>query len=78
MPSAVSSAIEERRRYGLDASKTQTGNLPIGNAVEHGAEAQQDDEYNQKLLGLSEMRKVKLEEAALERTSTKLSMVGIN
>lgn len=81
LPAAVSSAIEERRRYGLDVSKTRTGNLPIENeqrfnsaVIEDAAETQQDEEYHQKLRGLSEMRKVKLAEAAMERTSTKLSM----
>lgn len=85
MPAAASSAIEERRRYGLDVSKTRTGNLSIENeqrfqsaVIEDAAETQQDEEYHQKLQGLSEMRKVKLAEAAMERASTKLSMVGID
>lgn len=81
LPAAASSAIEERRRYGLDVSKTRTGNLSIENeqrfqsaVIEDATETQQDEEYHQKLQGLSEMRKVKLAEAAMERASTKLSM----
>lgn len=85
MPAAVSSAIEERRKYGVDMSKTRTGNLSIWNEKEHkngtkeyAAEAEHDKENDQKLQGLSETRKVRFSKAAMERTSTKLSMVGID
>ncbi|XP_011098529.1 CRM-domain containing factor CFM2, chloroplastic [Sesamum indicum] len=77
LPAAVSSAIEERRKYGIDMSKTRTGNSPILDAkeIKHGtkeyaAEAEHDEECNQK----SEERKLKFSQAAMERTSTKLSM----
>lgn len=81
LPAAVSSAIEERRKYGMDMSKTRTGNLSILDAEErkHGTkeyatEAEHDEESNQK----SEERKLRISEAAMERTSTKLSMVCID
>ncbi|KAL0450626.1 UNVERIFIED_CONTAM: CRM-domain containing factor CFM2, chloroplastic [Sesamum latifolium] len=77
LPAAVSSAIEERRKYGIDMSKIRTGNLPILDAkeIKHGtkeyaAEAEHDEESNQK----SEERKLKFSQAAMERTTTKLSM----
>ncbi|KAL0332002.1 UNVERIFIED_CONTAM: CRM-domain containing factor CFM2, chloroplastic [Sesamum calycinum] len=77
LPAAVSSAIEERRKYGIDMSKTRTDNLPILDAkeIKHGtkeysAEAEHDEENNKK----SEERKLKFSQAAMERTSTKLSM----
>ncbi|KAL0350966.1 UNVERIFIED_CONTAM: CRM-domain containing factor CFM2, chloroplastic [Sesamum radiatum] len=77
LPAAVSSAIEERRKYGIDMSKTRTDNLPILDAkeIKHGtkeysAEAEHDEENNKK----SEERKLKFSQAAMERTSNKLSM----
>ncbi|KAH6830243.1 CRM family member 2 [Perilla frutescens var. hirtella] len=80
LPAAVSSAIEERRRYGLDVSKTVTGNLSIVNeqyksaSNENAAEAEQDKENVQKWQDRIERRKVRSAAAAMERTSTNLSM----
>lgn len=80
LPAAVSSAIEERRRYGLDVSKTTAGNLLTVNeqcksAVnEQDAEAERDKENDQKWQDRIERRKMRSAEAAMERTSTNLSM----
>lgn len=84
LPATVSSAIEERRKHEFNVSKSRTGNLSIGNeqgstgAVdEQVSEAEEYEENEQKWQERSKMRKVKSAEAAMERTSTKLSMVGI-
>lgn len=85
MPSAVSSAIEERRKYGLDVSEKRKGNLTTVKKKEHyeetkeyAAEAENDKEHDQKLQIHSKMRKAKFSEAAVKITNTKLSMVGID
>lgn len=84
MPAAVSSAIEERRRCGMNVSETRTGNLSILNGKgdkhqnkEYAAEAQ-NKETDRKLQAGPEERKLRFSESAIERTSTKLSMVGID
>ncbi|KAI3452380.1 hypothetical protein Pfo_009045 [Paulownia fortunei] len=81
LPAAVSSAIEERRKNEIDVSKTRTGNSSISNLKEHkhgtkeyAAEAEHDKENDQKLQGRSEERKLRFSGAAMERTSTKLSI----
>ncbi|KAK6155155.1 hypothetical protein DH2020_009403 [Rehmannia glutinosa] len=81
LPAAVSSAIEERRKYEIDVSKTRTGNSSVLNLEEHkhetkeyAAEAEHDNENDQKLQGRSEKRRLRFPGAAMERTSTKLSI----
>ncbi|KAL1538610.1 CRM-domain containing factor CFM2, chloroplastic [Salvia divinorum] len=81
LPAAVSSAIEERRKFEFDLSKTRVGNLSIGNergyestVNEHAVEAERDEENHQKFEERIKMRKVRSAEVAMERTSTKLSM----
>ena len=84
MPAAVSSAIEERRKHEFDLSKSRVGNLSIGNergyvstVNEHAVEADQDEENDQKFEERIKMRKARSAEAAMERASTKLSMVEL-
>lgn len=85
LPSAVSSAIEDRRKYGLDVSEKRRNSLSVGKEKQHhdgtkeyAVEAENDQEHDQKLLILSEMRKAKFSHAAGMITRTKLSMVGID
>ncbi|KAL8471446.1 hypothetical protein ACS0TY_028918 [Phlomoides rotata] len=77
LPSAVSSAIEERRKYGLDVSEKRTDKLSIVKEKEHydgtkeyATDAEHDKEHDQKL----QIRKAKFSEAAVKITNTKLSM----
>lgn len=85
LPAAVSSAIEERRKHEFDLSKASVGNLSIVNEQgcestvnEHAVGAEQDEENDHKFQERIKMRKAKSAEAAMERTSTKLSMVRID
>ncbi|KAL7100771.1 hypothetical protein ACP275_08G015800 [Erythranthe tilingii] len=81
LPAAVSSAIQERRKYEIDASKTRAGNLSNLNEKEHkhetkeyAAEAEQHNETDQNVQVPEKKRRVRFSELAMERTSTKLSM----
>ncbi|KAL6552996.1 hypothetical protein OROGR_006838 [Orobanche gracilis] len=83
LPPAVSSAINERRKSGieLDASKTRTGNSSILNleeqkhkTKEYASESEHEEENDQNLRSRSEKRKLRFPRIAMERTSTKLSI----
>ncbi|KAL6505839.1 CRM-domain containing factor cfm2, chloroplastic [Orobanche hederae] len=81
LPAAVSSAIEERRKHDFDLSKASVGILSTANeqgcentVKEHAVEAEQDEENDQKFQERIKLRKTKSAEAAMRRTSTKLSI----
>ncbi|XP_051130445.1 CRM-domain containing factor CFM2, chloroplastic [Andrographis paniculata] len=74
LPAAVSSAIEERRKYGMGMSETRTNN---SKEHEHGnkdADTEEDEENDPNLTGHFGKRKLRFSEAAVERTNTKLSL----
>lgn len=83
LPSAVSSAIEERRKHGIHGEKERTKHsasvttaqeLKFGIA-EFGSESELDGANDEERGLLSEERKPRSTEAAIKRTSVKLSMV---
>lgn len=85
LPAAVSSAIEERRKHEFNVSKSRISKVSIGDEQgsvdtvnEHGSEAEEDKENEQMWLERLKMKKVKSAEAAMERTSTKLTMVSFD
>ncbi|XP_062151304.1 CRM-domain containing factor CFM2, chloroplastic isoform X2 [Alnus glutinosa] len=82
LPSAVSSAIEERRKHGIHGEKERTKHsasvttaqeLKFGIA-EFGSESELDGANDEERGLLSEERKPRSTEAAIKRTSFKLSM----
>ncbi|KAL6518867.1 hypothetical protein OROHE_017620 [Orobanche hederae] len=83
LPPAVSSAIEEPRKSGIElyASKPQTRNSSILNleeqkhkTQEYASESEHEEENDQNLRSRSEKRMLRFSRIAMERTSTKLSI----
>lgn len=83
LPPAVSSAIEERRKHGIHGEKERTKHgtsattaqeIKFGTA-ECGSEREPDGANYEERGLLSEERKQRSTEAAINRTSVKLSMV---
>lgn len=82
LPSAVSRAIEERRKHGLHGDKQQIDHIASGETVEELRDGTINCGSRDKLDGandqrrdLSEHRKPRSTEAAIKKTSIKLSMV---
>ena len=83
LPPAVSSAIEERRKYGIHGEKERTRystsvtteqELKL-RTTECGSESEPDGGNNEERGLLFEQRKLRSTEASIKRTSIKLSMV---
>lgn len=79
LPAAVSSAIEERRKYGMDGAKTGTDHdLNVKEhkhgTVEYGPQDGHHKSGDKTLKLHSEERKLRHTESAMERTNAKLSM----
>ncbi|KAK4488479.1 hypothetical protein RD792_004243 [Penstemon davidsonii] len=79
LPAAASSAIEERRRNGINVAKTnKIDSLNVKEHMhgtnEYAAEVEHNEENDKILQGRSERRKLKFKDTAMERTKTKLSM----
>ncbi|KAL2505108.1 CRM family member 2 [Abeliophyllum distichum] len=79
LPAAVSSAIEERKKYGINGAKTGKDHDLNEKEHKHGTlEYAPQDEHNEasdkKLKLHSEERKLRHAESAIERTNSKLSM----
>ncbi|CAA3013020.1 CRM-domain containing factor CFM2, chloroplastic [Olea europaea subsp. europaea] len=79
LPAAVSSAIEERRKYGMDGAKTGTDHdLNVKErkheTVEYGPQDGHHKSSDEKLKPHSEERKLRHTKSAIERTNSKLSM----
>ncbi|KAL2528791.1 CRM family member 2 [Forsythia ovata] len=79
LPAAVSSAIEERRKYGINGAKTGKDHDLNEKEHKHGtleyAPQNEHHEASDKKLKLhSEERKLRHAESAIKRTSSKLSM----
>lgn len=79
LPAAVSSAIEERRKYGMDGAKTGTDHdLNVKEhkhgTVEYGPQDGHHKSGDKTLKLHSEERKLRHTESAIERTNAKLSM----
>ncbi|KAL3833206.1 hypothetical protein ACJIZ3_007942 [Penstemon smallii] len=79
LPAAASSAIEERRRNGINVARTNK--IDSLNAKEHmhgtneyAAEVEHNEENDKILQDRSERRKLRFKDTAMERTKTKLSM----
>lgn len=86
LPAAVSSAIEQRRNYGIHhgLEENRTSSSLVPNAREHklakmelASEAEHEEANIQKRKLAAEERKLRSSEAAMTRTSDKLSMVCI-
>lgn len=82
LPSAVSSAIEERRKHGIHGEKERTKHsvsVTTAQELKFGiaecAESELDGANDEERGLLSEERKPRSTEAAIKRTSVKLSMV---
>ncbi|KAM7508107.1 hypothetical protein LguiA_018560 [Lonicera macranthoides] len=83
LPAAVSSAIEQRRNYGIPhgLEENRTSSSLVPNAREHklaemelASEAEHEEANIQKRKLAAEERKLRSSEAAITRTSAKLSM----
>lgn len=83
LPLAVSSAIEERRKYGMHVEKMRTESGTLSTAmqelqletVEHGPEIEYKGINEYKTAIHSEQKNIRPAEASIERTSIKLAMV---
>lgn len=83
LPPAVSSAIEERRKYGIHGEKERTRcstsvttvQEPKLDTAECSSESEPDGGNNVERGLLFKQRKLRSTEAAIKRTSIKLSMV---
>ncbi|XP_057983498.1 CRM-domain containing factor CFM2, chloroplastic [Malania oleifera] len=81
LPPAVSSAIEERRRFGVGREKQRvdcgssvlTEQVPKLGTIEHASGDELDGTNGQKQALIPEQRKLRSTEAAIKRTSIKLS-----